>query len=432
MYRVIWQVSQSFLGALDSTELRTFPTTSEESKLFSDIRMVGDAESVFVRPPIALRADLLAMPEAFQADPANDLAGFGRLQEHMSAEARHEELSLHPAPPRDFVALQGYLDPAPDGIDARFAWTRPGGRGQGITIVDVESGWNFQHEDLRRKQIGVVFGANGNSDHGTAVLGIYSGDQNGFGVTGISSNAIAGAASAIYDRNRAKWNAARAIEIAADSLQAGDVVLLEMHAPGPNAPGGGQEGYVAVEYWPAEFAAIRYAVERGINVVEAAGNGGEDLDDSVYDDRFSRDHRDSGAILVGGGMSALQPAPRSRQPWSNYGSRLDVQGWGDSIVTTGGRQEAEYHDLVDHPEGGRCYTQSFGGTSGASPIVVGAVAAVNGCLKAAGRPVFSPAEMRRLLTETGTPQSDGPYGSSSQRIGPLPDLRAALGRLGLA
>jgi len=35
------------------------------------------------------------------------------------------------APPTtpDFTARQGYLDPAPGGIDARFAWTLPGGRG---------------------------------------------------------------------------------------------------------------------------------------------------------------------------------------------------------------------------------------------------------------------------------------------------------------
>jgi hypothetical protein len=38
------------------------------------------------------------------------------------------------APPvtPDFTARQGYLDAAPGGIDARFAWTLPGGRGAGV------------------------------------------------------------------------------------------------------------------------------------------------------------------------------------------------------------------------------------------------------------------------------------------------------------
>ena len=53
-----------------------------------------------------------------------------------------------PAITPDFTASQIYLNPAPAGIDARFAWTKPGGRGEGVTIIDCEWGWNFSHEDL--------------------------------------------------------------------------------------------------------------------------------------------------------------------------------------------------------------------------------------------------------------------------------------------
>jgi hypothetical protein len=262
--------------------------------------------------------------------------------------------------------------------------------GDGVTIIDIESGWNFYHEDLMTHQIGVIWGINENSDHGTAVLGIYSGDDNDTGVKGIVPNSIAGAVSATYDWVEKKWNAADAIYRAANRLRPGDVILLEMHAPGPNASEGGQQGFIPIEYWQPEFAAIRYAVSRGINVVEAGGNGGEDLDDAVYQGRFNRSHRDSGAIVVGGGSSALQSDARSRIWWSNYGSRLDVLGWGEDIVTTGGRQGTNYHDLVDHEDPSRCYTQSFGGTSGASPIVVGAVAAITACLKGAGEQPLDP------------------------------------------
>src|SRR5207302_7604609 len=56
-----------------------------------------------------------------------------------------------PAPPPpstpDFSPRQGYLDPAPGGIDARFAWQQ-GARGRGVNVIDLEWGWQFSHEDL--------------------------------------------------------------------------------------------------------------------------------------------------------------------------------------------------------------------------------------------------------------------------------------------
>ncbi len=43
---------------------------------------------------------------------------------------------------------QGYLNAAPQGINARYAWGFAGGDGAGVNIVDVEQGWNLGHEDL--------------------------------------------------------------------------------------------------------------------------------------------------------------------------------------------------------------------------------------------------------------------------------------------
>src|SRR5207253_1895259 len=125
----------------------------------------------------------------------------------------------------------------------------------------------------------------------------------------------------------------------------GDILLLEIHRAGPGASGSGQDGYIAVEWWPDDLAAIRYAVARGILVVEAAGNGARDLDASIYNtpaagfpsswrNPFNPANPSSGAILVGAGA----PPPgthghnhgpdRSRLDFSNYGRRLDTQGWG--------------------------------------------------------------------------------------------------------
>lgn len=38
----------------------------------------------------------------------------------------------------DFISYQGYLNPAPQGIDAKYAWTITGGDGEGVKVIDVE------------------------------------------------------------------------------------------------------------------------------------------------------------------------------------------------------------------------------------------------------------------------------------------------------
>lgn len=49
----------------------------------------------------------------------------------------------------NFEARQIYLGPALAGINARYAHTVPGGKGEGIRIVNCGMGWRFMHEDLK-------------------------------------------------------------------------------------------------------------------------------------------------------------------------------------------------------------------------------------------------------------------------------------------
>jgi Subtilase family len=470
MWRVMWQHGASIMGALNSSVSPDVGgVLNSKRALWSDFSELGGAEPIFKEHPVILRSAVLDQPR-FRDDQSMDLAAyfhifvstreqamslvdrlradrdvryadmqqrwqypvkFGRTRELEKLEL---QLAIPLQPTPNLIHEQGFLEPAPAGVDAFYAWTKKGGRAQGIKIVDVESGWNFHHEDLRSNDNGVIFGPNSDGDHGTAVLGIFHGDRNDFGVTGIASEASMSAASADYDQDLKKWNAAAAIKFSGDHLKAGDVILLEMHAPGPNSHDpdpDSQQGFIPVEYWEPEFAAIKYAVAKGIHVVEAAGNGGENLDAPIYHAAFSRKDRDSGAVLVGGGYSAYGSHPRSRISWSNYGSRLDAQGWGIDIVTTGGREKPWYYDRIDSPDASRCYTQSFGGTSGASPIVTGIVACISGAVQAAGRASLSPHEMRKLIADTGTAQADAPDFPASQSIGPLPNLRAVLSHLKL-
>jgi hypothetical protein len=340
-----------------------------------------------------------------------------------------------PATP-DYTARQIYLNAAPSGIDARWAWTQTGGRGRDIRIIDIEGAWRFTHEDLTQNQGGVVGGTPINGvdwrNHGTAVLGEYSGDINTVGVVGIASDAVASAIS------HGGIGSAAAINQAAARLRAGDILLLEMHRPGPRhnfAQRADQRGYIAVEWWPDDFAAIMNATSRGIIVVEAAGNGAENLDDVLYQtpapgfpagwrNSFRRSNRDSGAIVVGAGApppgthSRDHGPDRSRLDFSNWGALIDAQGWGREVTTCG------YGDLQGGTNEDLWYTDTFGGTSSASPIVTGAIACIQGMGKARGRAVLTPAQVRNCLRSTGSPQQDAPGRPASQRIGNRPDIRA--------
>lgn len=340
-----------------------------------------------------------------------------------------------PASP-DFSARQLYLDAAPGGVEARWAWTQAGGRGAGIRIIDIEGAWRFSHEDLNINQGGVVGGTMstdiGWRNHGTAVLGEFSGDNNSFGVQGIASDAVVSAISIFGGPG-----SAGAINAAAARLGAGDVILIELHRPGPrnafaNRPD--QRGYIAIEWWPDDFVAIRNAVNRGIIVVEAAGNGAENLDDAIYQtpaagfppgwtNPFRRSNRDSGAIMIGAGApppgthGRNHGADRSRLDFSNWGALIDTQGWGREVTTCG------YGDLQGGGNEDLWYTDTFSGTSSASPIVVGVAASLQGMARARGRPALTPAQFRNCLRTTGSPQQDEPGRPATQRIGNRPNLR---------
>jgi hypothetical protein len=126
--------------------------------------------------------------------------------------------------------------------------------------------------------------------------------------------------------------------------------------------------------------------------------------------RTSADFRDSGAIMIGAASAA---APHTRLGFSNFGSRIDCYGWGQQIDTCGDGWTGTSTTA---------YTSSFGGTSGASPIVTGAALVLQSWRVSLGESPYGPATLRGLLTnpDVNTSSAD----PAADRIGVMPNLRA--------
>jgi len=210
------------------------------------------------------------------------------------------EVSVDIDPPTpNYVSSQDYREAAPAGVDADYANTLPGGDGSGVKIVDIEGAWKDTHEDLEKALGGLIHGAMIDDpswrNHGTAVIGEMIAGDNGYGVTGICPGADIGMASI------GSSSTAEALYASANHLQAGDLILIELHAPGPHynfESRPDQLGYVCMEYWQANFDAIQYAWAKGVIVCEAAGNGSEDFDDfGLYGQLFDTTYRNSHAII---------------------------------------------------------------------------------------------------------------------------------------
>jgi subtilisin family serine protease len=350
-------------------------------------------------------ADLQAAADALHASPLTEFVYFQELT------PPPPQACTDIAPPTtSYTSLQGYRGPNP-GVNMTAAWELGPARGAGIKIADCEYGYKAAHEDL----CGVIMepgqtpdpfvAANGWDHHGTAVLGELIGRDNGYGCTGLTPDAQ----PYFFPEYTVEEGGRRATAIAhaITTVSAGDVVLLEMQT-GIN---GG--GYGPAELDPAVWLVVKSGVDAGVIVVAAAGNGTQDLDSSSYDEYRSRG--DSGAIIVGAGSPSTAHQPLS---FSTYGSRVNVQGWGGSVVSTG------YGDLAQlGGDVNQSYTSSFSGTSSASPIVAASVAALQSYAVSSLARRLTPLEMRNLLIETGTPQGTGVH------IGPLPNVVAAIQQL---
>lgn len=310
---------------------------------------------------------------------------------------------------------QGYLDPAPDGIDAEYAWGFAGGDGALQGFIDLERGWTLDHEDIAAHGATLLHGTllNTSRAHGTSVLGEICAVDNTVGCVGIVPNIASVHVVSFHGSTRPN-----AILAAIANLEFGEVLLLEaqVYLNGTSLLG-------PIEAYDAEYEAIRLATALGIVVIEAGGNGTNNgstppLNMDTYTtlgglailhrDPANPDFRDSGAIIV---TAASSTAPHTRLAYAPHGKRIDCYAWGQGINTLNS----------DDTGATDIYTSGFGGTSGASPIITGAALAVQGRAEELMGTRFSPGQIRVILSDpaTGTP----PSAAETTQIRVMPNLR---------
>jgi uncharacterized repeat protein (TIGR03803 family) len=333
-----------------------------------------------------------------------------------------------PLPP-NFQPMQTNCEAAPIGGGIFEVWANYGVFGAGVRVADVEYSFNSNHLDLPAivNLTPDAVDPFNDDNHGTATLGEISALQNGWGTTGIGYDAAFYFAGAEYASG---YNVGSGITTAASQLREGDILLIEQQIDGPNTTQGvedtgGQYGLVPVDWYEPYYNDVVMAVGLGIIVIETADNGGQNLDGPIYSTGnggnwpFLPQNR-SGAIFVGAGASYNGSSTESsRLYYANYGSCVDMQNWGENIVTTG------YGDLYSAEGPNLYYTSTFGGTSGATPIVVGEAALLQSIYENATGQLLTAPEVRALLRNTGSPQTGGTY-PIFDNIGPLPNLPLAI------
>jgi hypothetical protein len=206
--------------------------------------------------------------------------------------------------------------------------------------------------------------------HGTHVAGIIAAERdNGLGVNGVANNVAIMSIRAVPNGDEYDKDVALGIRYAVDN---GARIINASFGKSfsPNAE------------WVYE--AIKYAAEKDVLIVHAAGNDGNDLDDPSIAN-FPRDHMGTDAEIADNVITvgALDPNYGSEMvaSFSNYGhNNVDVFAPGGEIYSTMPGSEYEFQ----------------GGTSMAAPAVSGVAALIRSFF-----PDLSAKEVKHILMDSG-------------------------------
>ncbi|WP_350293336.1 S8 family peptidase [uncultured Croceitalea sp.] len=255
---------------------------------------------------------------------------------------------------------------------------------EGVTYFAEQANYNLNKDFNGRKKVGdkpydfndKTYG-NGNpknrvddESHGTHVAGIIAAERNnGKGVNGVAKNVKLMSIRAVPNGDEYDKDIALGIRYAVDN--GAQIINCSFGKSfSPNAE------------WV--YDAIKYAAAKDVLIVHAAGNDGNNLDDSS-NPNFPNDHKyadseiSNNVITVG----ALAPSYGSKMvaSFSNYGSNnVDVFAPGDDVYSTMPNNKYDFQ----------------GGTSMAAPAVAGVAALIRSYY-----PSLSASQVKNVLMQSG-------------------------------
>jgi subtilisin family serine protease len=210
------------------------------------------------------------------------------------------------------------------------------------------------------------------ASHGTGVAGIVAAERrNNIGVDGIATNARIMVVRTVPNGDERDKDVANAIRYAVDN----GAHIINMSFGKAYSP---FKGIVD--------AAVRYAQERGVLLVHAAGNDAKDLaTEKNFPNRYFLSG-DTATLWIEVGASAWEGRGRLASGFSNYGrGQVDVFAPGSDINSTSPGNEYD----------------SASGTSFAAPVVTGIAA-----MLMAYYPELGAADVRRIILESAVPLRD--------------------------
>lgn len=206
--------------------------------------------------------------------------------------------------------------------------------------------------------------------HGTHVAGIIAAERNnGVGAKGVANNVRIMSIRAVPNGDEYDKDVALGIRYAVDN--GAQIINCSFGKSfSPNAE------------WVHE--AIKYAAQNDVLIVHAAGNDGNDLDDSS-NPNYPNDHNFTGSEIADNVLTvgALTPSYGSKMvaTFSNYGNaNVDVFAPGDDIYSTMPNDKYDFQ----------------GGTSMAAPAVAGVAALIR-----SHYPTLSAAQVKQVIMQSG-------------------------------
>ncbi len=362
----------SLLHTRDGTAVRH--DTFELTRLYAACRKLAAGRGV--TPPAAPGCDRISA--AYQ-EKARELSGTLAQIRGLSSTLAGVTAALETAigsGPLTSTRVRGYTPASAQLEQAKRVWLELESNGLNVEELakarDAYASQNRYGLDtlFNPRSEGVVVGMGDvtgpDASHGTHVAGIIGAARaSGLAVQGIAPAVALMAVRAVPDGDERDHDVARAIRYAADN----GAHIINMSFGKSYSP-----GKLSVD------SAVRYAQEKGVLLVHAAGNDGANNDASASYPTSILDDGTRAMLWLEVGASSWKGLPVLAASFSNYGrTRVDLFAPGEDVLST--------------TPGGTVKRES--GTSMAAPVVSGVAALLMSYF-----PEFTAAQVREILVES--------------------------------